>query len=183
MKLSNSDLVEVQKYIEVLNSLPIAKVESRKLVEGDFSPFINNIATFQYQTENLHAYDMFPVLICFGFTLDKRNKKTYIKGINLNYVPIEVRLAMTKLLLEIKDRLKVMQSEKKLNELGMLEHQMNAYDVFKAEFKEYVGLCYKKYLVDSVVGLRMIPKDYWNMMVRFPLDTFVEISKKKKKGE
>ncbi len=174
MNLSNSEIQELQKYLKILESIPNSMVKTSDIRENNFEPFINNILLFNYVTEKCALYDTFPVLICCGFTFNKRSGKIFLKGINLNYVSLQVRKDMTRLLTDLKKRIKVFQSNDG-KKVGEEEFQYNSYELYKDRFKEVITSCYKTYDISSIQGLKIIPTHHWDLMTRFPIDTFVKI--------
>lgn len=180
MKINPNDIQELQKYLDILSKLENKKVRTSDIHENNYEPFINDILIFNYVSDKCDIYDTFPVLICTGFTYNKRSNRIFLKGINLNYVSSNVRFEMVKLLDDIKKRLKIIESKKDSIETD-LEIQYNAYEVFKDRFKEFITTSYKTYDISHIMGLKIIPKNYWNMMIKFPIDTFVQIHNNSKK--
>lgn len=164
---------ELQQYIEFLKTLPTKNVYTNNLVKGIYSPFINNVLFFSYQNPDAkQAMDMFPIIVCFGFSVDKFNNKYWLKGLNLNYLPIPLRIEVVKYLQSLRDELKVKDNE-------MVEY--NAYKMFKAYFGDIIDSCYKKYDTDHISFMKIVPSYKWNTMCNFPLNTFMDLVKNESK--
>ena len=165
---------ELQTYIDLLKRLPTKQVYTSDLSKNIYSPFINNVLFFSYQNfeSTKEAIDLFPIIICFGFTVDKFNNKYWLKGLNLNYLPITLRIEVVKFLIDIRKEITV-------NGDDMVEY--NSYEVFKSYFGEIINSCYKKYDIEYIDFMKIIPSANWETMCHFPLNTFVDLVKNKSK--
>jgi len=149
------------------------QITPNKVMKSDPSQNVSrvipgNLYMFLYDPKHkdtLPYYDMFPLVFPFkaesdGFT-----------GINLHYLPYQMRIMLLQRLLDFANN-------KKMNETTRLKYSWQMIDGV-SRYKLAMP-CVKRYLASHVkTNLRLIPANDWGTAMLLPVEQFVGTSKQK----
>jgi hypothetical protein len=154
---------ETAKKIRNINELSFFKADRNRLVS---TPIIGSMYMFFYDpktAEKLPYYDVFPMIFPFKKTVDG------FYGINLHYLPYELRA-------KLMDGLYEYANNSKYDETTKLK--MNYSLLQRAAKLRFFKPCVKRYLNGHVKSKFMYVKpEEWDIALFLPLERFVKSSK------
>ncbi len=129
--------------------------------QGLIQPHVGRMYLYFYQPEGLFTlphYDMFPVIFMMGM------KKETFQGMNLHYIPLDLRRELFQQLLERTNK----RSYDRQTFLRISYDFLNSFRKYRA-FKP----CFKQYRYKNVRGrIVNVPSDDWEIVMNLPTAMF-----------